>query len=142
MQHLESMMISQVMKNLRLTFSFWIPSGKHQTWMAYAAYDMKTLASNSTKLMILKSQYKRISDHERHSKIETRRKNLRRNRHFKTFHRPKTSQKNQSQDIGLLALSKIFNQWCWWHQIDLITIFYNEKCRQKLQLKCITLFEI
>ena len=54
--------------------------------------------------MILKSQYRRIANDKSAGSTQNRR------RQFKIFHKTKILQSNQSQDIGLREISKIFNR--------------------------------
>ena len=55
------------------------------------------------KLVIFESQYRRIRNNKSVGTSRNRR------RKFKNFHKTKSLQSNQSQDIGLRAISKVFN---------------------------------
>ena len=67
------------------------------------------LHSAFAKLMILKSQYRRIAnDNPTNDKSAGYSRNRR--RQLKNFHKAKRMLRNQSQDSGLRAISKIFDR--------------------------------
>ena len=68
------------------------------------------------------SQYRRITNSKPAGSSQNRR------RHFKNFDETKLMLGHQSQDIGLRAISKIFNRWCRW-KIQVLFQMTQNKCR-------------